>query len=301
MSKAAGVCTRCNGKYWLYDTSVEGDVPIPVPCVCLKVHFWASYLGADIFNSQAVVSHLYSPVVDPETLEISGDRTEDNLFIKGLWSDLKQHLKFVLFSKRKQFPNFTFEIIDDGLLVDVWLGRKAYNNHARQDRDSMVTYNSLRDLVSDPSLVIIRLGAMTAPNRAAPKVLMEALSIRFQAGAPTWLVEDWKPFGDGHMFYNEDVDDFIIRRFDIVDLGGDVKAEREARQEGEQFENGGTVAFDTESEPPPRVVPVSQYKERITTDRQPQQSKNAQWKKHKKGGGNNSGNGGKVPGPSMGI
>lgn len=303
MSKAAGVCPKCNGKHWKYETSEDSEVPIPVPCVCLKSHMWAGYLGHDLFNVQAVESHLYNPVIDPETRDISGDMTEDNLFIKGLWSEVTRHLKFVLYSKRKQHQNFTFRIVDDSMLLEVWLGKHSYTSRSKQTRDTDVTYNSLRDLLEDPSLMIIKLGVMSTPNRAAPRVLMEALAIRHQLNKPVWLVEGWNPFGGNHLCYSPEVDNFIDEHYDVEDLGGDVQTEREARREAAKLfgEDGESVGFSGDGDMPPRLVPLppdisEQEEERFKANSRPKGYNNS--KRKKKGG---SGGGGKVSGPSTGL
>lgn len=221
--KAAGVCQKCQGKYWRYEVPETGEVPVPVPCVCLQGKRWAEFLGSDIFSAKAVASELYNPVTDPDTKEITGDRTEDNLFIKGPWSVVRCHFKFTLYSKKKQWPSFDYLRATDKDLLDVWFGRAAFSNKPKEYRESKATYNSLGEFVSPPALLMVDLGVMQTPNKLAPKILLETLSIRDQLNKPTWLIENLQSFGLGHPFYSSGVHNFIQDNFDLVSLSAEAK------------------------------------------------------------------------------
>lgn len=215
----SAACPLCKGVQWLYD--YNGEEVIPRRCVCLEKQLLLGFLGPEIFGSTPVRSPLYQPVVDPITGEVEGDRTEDNLFIKGSWQIVCRHLHWVLAGKRRFSPKFHFKIVSDVQLLSVWLGSEAYKQKPKEIRDDIETHNSLSDLISDPTLLLIRLGHLGYNNRAAAGVLKESLGIREVLFKPTWLIEGAENlFGPGHRAYDDDVGTYVDGRFDIVDLGG---------------------------------------------------------------------------------
>jgi hypothetical protein len=243
-------CPICNDTYWLYD-EFDGEVIVPRKCICLERKLLKDYLGPEIYNAKWVKSELYRPILDKETGKTEGDRTEENLFIKGTWAITCQHLRWVLSAKRLYSPGFTFEIVTDDRLVRVWLGMEAYKNRSTEVRNSIKTNNSLLDLLSDASLTIIRLG-FVKHNKAAPDVLYEALKVREDVYKPTWIVEGAKAaFVFGHCAYSNDVNDYIQSRFKIIDLGGDVEAERQKVEAiTREIEEIGEVAIGLNTDAP---------------------------------------------------
>lgn len=210
-------CPHCKGAQWVYQT--DGELLVPVRCQCLERKLLHDFLGPEISRAKHIEhSELYHPTPN-EAGEIEGDRTEENLFIKGPWSIVCQHLRWSLAGKRLYSNGFTYRIVSDVDVLDVWLGNKSYKQTSAEVRNEVETHNALSDLLADPTLVIIRLGVRASKNRVAASVLHEALSIRTFLYKPTWLVEGDVFFGDGHPFYNSDVEAYVNGHFDVVDLG----------------------------------------------------------------------------------
>jgi len=214
----SAACPLCKGALWLYDYT-EDEIH-PRRCICLEKRLLLGFLGPEIFGSKPIRSQLYQPVVNPAG-EIEGDRVEDNLFIKGSWPVVCQHLHWALAGKRRFSTKFHYKIVTDRNLLDVWLGNESYKQRAKEVRDDIETHNSVSDLISDPPLLIIKLGYIYAPNKAAASVFREALGIREVLFRPTWIVEGTLNFyGPGHKTYDYEASEYIDSRFDIVDLGG---------------------------------------------------------------------------------
>jgi len=245
---------------------------------------WREYLK-DLFDADVLSSPLYQPVVDPTTLEITGDHTESNLFLIGSWGEVRKHLKWCLYGKRKAEPGFTYRIVTDEILLPVWLGKRAYLQRAKDVRDDGQTFNDLRDLLEGPSLVILKLGVMQSNNKAAARVLMEALQIRVDAGKATWIIEGETPFGDKHVFYSNLSDDYIRKHFDIVELQDpaniqiDLKPDAEAIKQIIDAAAKGetTVSFE---EMPQREAPQRKFKQEKAYD----YNKGGKYSKKKSGG-----------------
>jgi len=243
------VCPICNGEHWLYE--YEGEEVISKACICLERKLLRDYLGPEISNVKRVKSDLYCIVPNTETGKVEGDRTEENLFIKGSWAVVCQHLHWVLSAKRLYTPGFSYKIIEDNTLVNVWLGKQAYLSKSTKVRDEIETNNTIADLVLPPSLVLIRLGFRITPNKATPKVLHEALKTREFAAKPTWIIEGAESFLPGQQAFSDAVNEYIQGRFKIVDVGGDVAAEREENkaiaEETEEFAVSMGLGIDTPS------------------------------------------------------
>ena len=94
-------------------------------------------------------------------------------------------------------------------------------------------------------------------------------------------------FGDGHKFYNDTVGTYITNNFEVVDVGGDVKAARELRASMQAL--GETVAMGLDIEP---VVGSIETKEAFTAEPGALQNRGrSKLKKWGRGGRNNSGGG----------
>lgn len=149
------------------------------------------------------------------------DKTNSNLILKGWWGDITPHLKHTLLFKNGQYDlNYFVQIVTDERLMNVWLGKEAYDSKKKKERESEDTFNAIGDLVGgNRHLVIIRLGFLGYKNRAMAGVLKEALLVRQSKNLPTWIVETPDSiFGPGHFAYSEDVDDYIKPRFEVIDL-----------------------------------------------------------------------------------
>jgi hypothetical protein len=172
------------------------------------------------------------------------DRTNENLLIKCSWKrTLRSHLKWTLGCK--VLMPFTFLITDDVLAKEVYLGQ--YIAKGRRENDTRPIYNSLTDLMSEPDLVIFRLGLLGYSNKAAAGILKEALMVRVGKGKPTWVVED--PDYPWSHSRSADVEDFIDRTFEelvIPELDGEVEPDIETNIE----------VSEVPRRPKPKVVAV---------------------------------------------
>lgn len=200
-------CAKCGGSGHI----LVDDLHVR-QCLCSFVKDMKAHMGLEIAAA---------PVLDVSPLLVLGgdDLTEECLFIKSTWWDLLPHLKWVLFHKGLRFR---YRITTDEKLVTIFLGKEAYNARARGKRDETETFNSLADLIGeDFNLVIVRLGYLGYPNKAAPGVLKEALMLRETMGRPTWLIESPDSiWGEGHRSYNQEVGDYVLERFREVAIKG---------------------------------------------------------------------------------
>lgn len=256
MSNSTDVCPLCEGQHWKYDYT-QGEVPVPIQCKCVSKAIWTSFMGTEIFRAKHVRSELYLPEKDPETQKVTGDRTRDNLFLKGTWDEVCRHLKWVLYLKKNHQPSFNYLIVEDQRLLSVWLGKESYNSRSKAEREERASFNSVQDLVSDPNLLIIRLGMMRSHNKAAAKVLLDALLVRLGLDRPTWVVEGINYFGEGHRFWSQEAENFVKENYEVLDLGGDVEKERQLLAEAAAGFLEETSSFDSStprrSEAPPRI------------------------------------------------
>lgn len=207
-------CSSCNGEQWIRVDNLTSK-----PCKCLQGQLVGQHLGQAIATSPRIRSPLFIPSEpsNPDSTEV--DRTQENLFLKTSWTDLLPHLRWSLGCKYNLDPTHSFLVVTDERLLQIWLGSESYTQRSRSRRDEEDTYNNLADLVNGPKLLIIRLGFLGYPNKAAPGVLKQSLGIREVSLKPTWLIEDpTQIFGPGHHAYNEEVEQYLLDHFDIVDL-----------------------------------------------------------------------------------
>jgi hypothetical protein len=241
---------------------VEGDDARVQQCLCAYAKTLKTYLGPEIAAAPTITrSPLYT--LGPKGESPAIDRTGENLFIKSYWTDLLPHLKWALACKG---PMFRFRVVTDEKLRTVWVGNESYKQRAKSERDDLMTFNGLGDIIGpDYDLVILRLGFLGYKNAAMPGVLKEALMIRESALKPTWVVEvPSSLFGPGHLSYSEDVGGYIERLFEVVNL---VRERSETDLPHgiyggieEPIEDVGMGAHT----PMPERVVVSQPKERFT-------------------------------------
>jgi hypothetical protein len=283
-------CQVCKGAQWVY--AYEGEEVIPRRCSCLEKQLLLSFLGPEIFGSKPIASPLYQPYVNAEG-EIEGDRTEDNLFIKGSWRKVCQHFHWALAGKRRFSSTFQFKIATDVNLLSVWFGKESYKERSTKERNDIETYNSLSDFLADPTLVILRLGHLGYTNRAAAGVLKEALGIREVLFKPTWIVEGTDCyFGPGHRAYDDDVASYIDERFDVLDLGGNKSTDDMLASLNLSVE--GDISMGPGAEPPKPntdvpVVTSSRFEAvidpQVEVRRKSKQYRPGNWKKKQGGSG----------------
>lgn len=265
-------CPHCNGVQWIYET--REDIVIPKRCICLEKQLLKEYLGPDIDGDKWVKSELYTE---------EKDLTQDNLFIKGSWEAICQHLRWVLSAKKAYNSEFCFRLITDSKLIQVWLGAESYIHRPKEVREEIETFNSLDDLLSDPTLVIIRLG-FRGRNKAMPDVFYDALKVREKK--PTWIIEGPIPFTYGHNTYSPKVWKYITEKFKIVNLGGDVEAERQLLQNSVEETSKSTVSLDADA---PRAEDFYEAEKVVDDDANLYNLKSkpkwSKWKKKWGGGG----------------
>jgi hypothetical protein len=153
--------------------------------------------------------------------EVPIDRTNENLFIKGWWSDIVSHLFIVLSCKMMNRGLwYPFKIVNESEIFNVRMGLYAYGSRPKGKRDEVQVFNTLSDFIGgDFELVIIRLGSAGHKNRALPGYFREALTTRTMISKPTWIIEEPDSiFGPGHFAYDESVGDFVSNNFTPVDL-----------------------------------------------------------------------------------
>jgi hypothetical protein len=211
-------CPDCNGDQWIRIDNLTSK-----PCGCLQGFLLRQHLGSALATAPKTRSPLFVPP--------SVDRTEENLFLKGSWTDLLPHFRWTLGCKYNLDTSHSFLITTDERLLQVWLGSESYTQRSRSKRDEVDTYNNLADLVNGPRLLIIRLGFLGYPNKAAPGVLKQALGIREVSLKPTWLIEEPSSvFGHGHHTHSDEVESYILEHFDIIDLRGSARSEASAME-----------------------------------------------------------------------
>ncbi len=265
------VCSRCQGRGFL---PVPDDDTIVMQCICAYARLLKAHLGPEIATTVTLsVSPLFEPGEPGEPPVV--DRTHENLFLKGAWQDILPHLKWALGCKGPMFP---FRMVTDEKLKVVYVGAESYAAKAKGSRDTVITYNSLADLIGpDQDLVIIRLGFLGHKNIAMAGILKEALMIREFACKPTWLVDMPEvPFGMGHFAFSEENASYIASRYTIVNVapvpGGRHTFSHEPPvifTDGEDVGMGGMPSIMPE--PAPRgTFPESARPRRVTTDSLPE-------------------------------
>lgn len=260
------VCSKCGGAgRILTRRGHEGETDTWGRCICSFAKMFRLRVGTEIASAQSTTnSPLYVPGPPGEPPEEDG--TLSNLFIKGWWSDLTGHFKYVFTWKYLKLENYYLQIVTDEQLRTVYLGKEGYDRRSKKKRDEMTTYNSLRDLVGpDYNLVIIQLGFLGHKNMAMPGILKESLLIRQSLNLPTWIVESPESiFGPGHFSYSEDTADYILNRYDILDLTESRNREIRPRGvEGTEISDEDGMTVDRDSEP---VVRMPEPRFRVDRD-----------------------------------
>jgi hypothetical protein len=174
------------------------------------------HLGPEIARARKIQSSplfVRGPVPDDPPLD---DKTADNLFLRGRWSDMIAHFRYALICKGLMFR---FLIVTDERIKNVFVGNESARVKPKEERETTKSYNSLSDLVCDHDLVILLLGYLGHKNVAMAGALKEALMLREVAHKATWIVDkaDY-PFVVGHHSYSEDVADYIFSHFEVLDV-----------------------------------------------------------------------------------
>lgn len=225
---------------------IRNDDLVAVPCPNMAV----IRLRQRLAN---VHSQLPSAKHDPTTpLYQRGrvDRTRDNiLFTSTLWKTFLGHLKWVVASK-----DVFVRVATDMTLMNVYVGNTSVKSRLKEQLQNadepLLISNSLEDFLSGPDLVVVPLGHIIHPNKAAANILHESLSLRMSLGKPTWLLErPGMPFvpytrsdhgiPSGMPSCNDDVLALVNSRFERIHLPStepEVELETYAADEGLESE-----------------------------------------------------------------
>lgn len=118
------------------------------------------------------------------------DLTKKNLLIRRIeWEKFLAHLKWVAGCKG---TGWFCRVTSDMTLLNIFVGNtamKARLPSQRTDSGELLVMNSLEDYLESPDLVIIRVGHVIHPNKAAANVMQETLRLRAMHSKPTWIVE----------------------------------------------------------------------------------------------------------------
>jgi len=236
-------------------------------------------LGVEIATARPLSgTPLFDSSVDPPV-----DRTQRNVFLHGHWDDLLAHLKCAFIRKYHmtgRVEAFSFQIVTDERLKNVYLSNEAYSTKQRKKRDEGETFNALSDLIGNfYQLVVIRLGFLGYKNVAMPGILKEALLLRQGMNLPVWLVEEPEsPFGPGHFSWSLEVNEYVGRRFENLDLTQPRDSSSQPQYRGVEgaspFQNEPGMALDSEEilpskpSPKPKSPPPSEA-EAVVFDNDP--------------------------------
>lgn len=209
-------------------------------CPCAYALAMVNHLGPEVAQAPNLTSSPLYVFAKTTGSPPEQDRTQENVFIRTGWLEFLPHLKFALFVKGL---DFRFKIITDEKIRTVFVGNESYVARPRAEREDHETYNSLSDLVSDPHLLVLRLGFLGHKNIAASGALKEALMLREISRKPTWLIEDPEnTFGPGCFSYSDEVWSYITARFKVnLDLQGSVPSVTGGGSSQIRFETVGQV------------------------------------------------------------
>lgn len=214
------------------------------PCPNIYRRQLAQHLGREIVGAPTISS---SPLLklNPDGGSPLVDMTKHNLLIEGCsWRGLLAHLKYTLVYKGL---NHVHKVITDERIKNVFVGSESYKSRSTKVRDDVETVNSIPDLVSsDYQLLIIKLGYLGYPNKAAAGALKEALLHRESIGLPTWLVHD--PERGWTHSYDPDVGQYVEDRFASLSIEP-VTGYEPYSHDAAAPEEGSGISVDTEDPP----------------------------------------------------
>ena len=229
-------CPICNDAHILY----TGDETRVKQCICVYVKKLRKHLGSEIATADEIAS---SPLYKAQEYDL----TTESLYIKSSRNALLPHLRYTLSGKG---TTFAFNDTTDHRILNVWLGNESFKARSKDQQDTSRSYNDLYEFLGeDWDLVIIVLGQITHPNRAAANVLRQALTIRKQVGKPVWLVDCPDNPWNTTTSYNSDTAVWIDEqgwKEIVIDSAGKPD---EAHFQSEGF-NADTGDVDLETSPP---------------------------------------------------
>ena len=125
-----------------------------------------------------------------------------SLFILATWQDMKAIVKAVMICHMNLFVRVT----SDNDILHAYVGAMSKKNKG----DNEATFETVGDFIGPPGLVIVRLNAITRPNKAAAGALEEAFVCRMDQDKPTWFVSDVeRPFTSTSPAHSESLWDLM--------------------------------------------------------------------------------------------
>lgn len=125
-----------------------------------------------------------------------------SLFIQATWQDMKAIVKAVMICHANLFVRIT----SDNDILHAYVGAMSKKNKGENE----ATFETVGDFVGPPDLVIVRLNALTRPNKAAAGALEEAFVCRADQEKPIWLVSDIdRPFVSSSPAYSDTLNDLL--------------------------------------------------------------------------------------------
>jgi hypothetical protein len=102
--------------------------------------------------------------------------------------------------------NLFIRVTSDNDILHAYVG--AMSKKVKGDND--VSYENVSDFTGPPDLLVIRLNAITRPNKAAAGALEEAVVLRMDTNKATWLVSDTsRLFNSGSPAYSDSIKDVM--------------------------------------------------------------------------------------------
>lgn len=130
------------------------------------------------------------------------DQIKKSLFVLATWPDMKAIIKAVMIRHMNLFVRIT----SDNEILHAYVGAMSKKNKGENE----ATFETVGDFVGPPNLVIVRLNAITRPNKAAAGALEEAMVCRMDQDKPTWFVSDMdRPFTSTSPAHSESLWDLM--------------------------------------------------------------------------------------------
>lgn len=232
-------CRFCNNERYVEKDGVIHE------CVCAALKRIGRDMPRGIRSAKVKRQHAVHPVCR---------RFEDNVWLVSNWEDAKAFVKILMLTNNGKFIRLTSDLE----IKNIYVGSKSRKTVGEGYEGPV--YDNVSEFTEPPDLVIVRLNAMAAKNKAAAGALEEALVVRVDYDRPTWVLTDPEnPFGPGSVAYSDSVMELIFTRFDRVV----VPAINERLNIGEavfQMENMG--ASDEDEDPKPKDEDPKKSKKR---------------------------------------
>jgi len=207
-------CTKCGGQGFIesFKKLPDGELAPTIyrdPCECLL------YKQLDEQADRTWQGLSRVPVEDNRGM--FKEYLKQSLYLTSDLKSLALTLRGALWAKGN--PNFISKVVDENMLMSVWLS--GMHEEGKKVIDPDFDYSvPARDILgfNGPDLLIIRLGIKNSRNIATPEVLVDVLENRRGLFKPTWVVDSQdKPFRMGHISWSTD-GERILKDFEHIDL-----------------------------------------------------------------------------------